>query len=208
MSARPILDVSELTERGFDTRATAWWGNNWLLAIETTMFALAVGAYFYLRQNFEHWPPPLAQMTAPLHPLPDLTFGTLTTIVLLLGCLPMILTDRAARREERTLAQIGLAICICFGITAIVFRCFEFPAVKFRWDSNAYGSIVWFILGMHLTHLLVVTIETLFMFLWSILREFDMKHRIDITSVAVYYYWVTGVWLVLYAIIYFTPRLS
>ena len=29
-----------------------------------------------------------------------------------------------------------------------------------RYDSNAYGSITWTILGVHLTHLLAGTIET------------------------------------------------
>ena len=40
------------------------------------MFALLVATYFYLRQNFPQWPPPLAQLTGPLNPLPDLDFGS------------------------------------------------------------------------------------------------------------------------------------
>ena len=35
-----------------------------------------------------------------------------------------------------------------------------------------------------------------------------MKHRVDIVTVAIYWYWVTAIWVVLYAIIYFTPRLG
>jgi hypothetical protein len=31
---------------------------------------------------------------------------------------------------------------------------------------------------------------------------------VDIVTVGVYWYWVVGIWLVLYAIIYFTPRLD
>jgi heme/copper-type cytochrome/quinol oxidase subunit 3 len=80
--------------------------------------------------------------------------------------------------------------------------------VQFYWDRNAYGSVVWFMLGMHALHLLVLTTETVLMMVWLLTREFDMKHRVDIVTVAVYWYWVTGIWLILYAIIYFTPRLD
>ena len=87
-------------------------------------------------------------------------------------------------------------------------RAFEFSAVRFRWDSNAYGSIVWFILGMHLAHLITVTLEAFLLTLWTSIRKFDMKHRVDITVVAIYWYWVAAIWILLYAIIYLSPRFS
>ena len=208
MSKRRVINVSKLPHHGFDTYDPVWWGNNGLLAIETSMFAILIGTYFYLRQNFALWPPPIAQLTAPLRPLPELTYGVANTILLLLSCIPMIIADRAARREDRATTRIGLSICLLCGLAAMVLRGFEFSAVQFRWDSNAYGSVVWFVLGMHALHLLVLTSETLLLLIWIMRREFDMKHRVDVVTVAVYWYWVTGVWLVLFAIIYFTPRLD
>jgi heme/copper-type cytochrome/quinol oxidase subunit 3 len=104
--------------------------------------------------------------------------------------------------------QRGLLICLLIGLAAIVLRSFEFGAVKFRWDSNAYGSIVWFILGMHMLHLITLTCETLLLTGWAFMREFDMKHRVDITALAIYWYWVVGIWMVLYAVVYFAPRIG
>jgi heme/copper-type cytochrome/quinol oxidase subunit 3 len=208
MTNRPIIDVSELPHHGFDTLDPVWWGNNFLLAIETSMFVILVATYFYLRQNFAQWPPPLAQLTAPLNPLPDLGFGTANTILLLLSCMAMVWADISARRGYQPGAQKGLIICLIFGLAAITLRSFEFAAVKFRWDSNAYGSIVWFVLGMHMLHLITLTCETFLLTTWSFVREFDMKHRVDMTALAVYWYWVVGVWIVLYAIIYFAPRVG
>jgi heme/copper-type cytochrome/quinol oxidase subunit 3 len=208
MSARPVIDVSELPHHGFDTFDPVWWGNNFLLAIETSMFAICIATYYYLRQNFALWPPPLAQLTAPLNPLPNLGPGTANTILLVLSCVPMIWADISARRGRRRGAQIGLLICLICGIVAIALRSFEFAAVKFRWDSNAYGSIVWFLLGLHLLHLVTLTCETVLLTIWSFVREFDMKHRVDMTALAIYWYWVVGIWLLLYGIIYFTPRMQ
>ena len=207
MSTRAVIDVSELPHHEFDTYDPVWWGNNLLLAIETSMFLILIATYFYLRQNFPLWPPPLAQLTATLRPLPELGYGTANTILLLLGCIPMVLADLAARRGDRDMARIGLVICAVIGFGALVLRGFEFSAVYFRWDSNAYGSVVWFMLGMHMLHLMILTTETVLLTVWVFNREFDMKHRVDIVTVAVYWYWVVAIWLVLYAIIYFTPRL-
>lgn len=208
MSTRTVIDVSELPSHEFDTYDPVWWGNNGLLAIETSMFAILIATYFYLRQNFALWPPPMAQLTAPLRPLPELGYATANTILLVLSCIPMIFTDRSARRGEVHRTQAGLTICLVLGVAAIVLRGFEFSAMQFRWDSNAYGSIVWFMLGMHMLHLIVLTSETALLMVWTFTREFDMKHRVDVVTVGVYWYWVVAMWLVLFAIIYFTPRLD
>ena len=208
MNTRAVIDVSELPHHEFDTYDPVWWGNNLLLAIETSMFGILIATYFYLRQNFALWPPPIAQLTATLKPLPLLGYGTAVTILLLASCAPMVLTDIAARRGNRAVSQIGLVIAVACGLAAIVLRSFEFSAVYFRWDSNAYGSVVWFLLGMHMLHLLVLTTEAVLLTVWIFTREFDMKHRVDIVTVAIYWYWVTAIWIVLYAIIYFTPRLG
>ena len=208
MSTRTVIDVSALPHHEFDTYDPVWWGNNGLLAIETSMFAILIATYFYLRQNFALWPPPIAQLTAPLRPLPELTYGVANTILLVLGCIPMIVADLSARRKNRHMAQIALGVCVAIGLVSMVLRGFEFAAMQHRWDSNAYGSVVWFVLGMHALHLLVLTSECVLLVIWILTREFDMKHRVDIVTVAVYWYWVVGVWLVLFAIIYFTPRLD
>src|SRR6187551_3306045 len=107
MSTRAVIDVSELPHHGFDTLDTIWWGNNLLLAIETSMFVLLIATYFYLRQNFELWPPPLAQLTAPLDPLPGLSYGTANLLLLLLSCVPMIWADVSARRASQPGVQRG-----------------------------------------------------------------------------------------------------
>ncbi len=208
MSTRTVIDISELPQHEFDTYDPVWWGNNMLLAIETTMFGILIATYFYLRQNFPLWPPPVAQLTDTLRPLPELVFGTANTILLLASCAPMIVTELAARRDQRTLSQIGLIVCIVLGVAALVLRAFEFPAFYFRWDSNAYGSAVWFILGMHTLHLAIMTVESVVLAIWIFTREYDIKHRVDIVTLGVYWYWVVGMWLVLYAIVYFTPRLG
>ncbi|HYK20184.1 MAG TPA: cytochrome c oxidase subunit 3 [Pyrinomonadaceae bacterium] len=208
MSTRAVIDISELPHHAFDTYDPVWWGNNVLLAIETSMFAILIATYFYLRQNFALWPPPVAQLTATLNPLPQLLYGTLNTVLLVLSCIPMVLTDLSARRGDRFMSQVGLVIAVFCGAIAVVLRGFEFSAVYFRWDSNAYGSAVWFLLGMHMMHLAILTSEAVLLCVWVFTREYDMKHRVDIVTLAIYWYWVVAIWLVIYGVVYFTPRIG
>src|SRR4051812_38334008 len=54
------LDVSKLRSYGFGHSSMMWWGTAGVMAIEGTVFALAVMTYFYLRTRVPQWPPGVA----------------------------------------------------------------------------------------------------------------------------------------------------
>ena len=58
MSSRAAIDVSDLPTAVLDSRSLVWWGTVVMTVIETTVFAITVGAYFYLRMIAHEWPPP------------------------------------------------------------------------------------------------------------------------------------------------------
>lgn len=207
MSARANINVKGLPKHGFDTHEPMWWGNLWLLAIETTMFAIAFASYFYYQQNFEVWPPPLRDHPFNLDPVPALTPGTINLAVLLASLVPMILLDRAARRGTQGAVKLWLAICLALGVVSMTLRWFEFGAMKFQWDSNAYGSITWAILVLHALHLLTTWGEALLLATWVFTKPLDVHRRVDLTTVAIYWYWVVGIWIPFYVILYFAPRM-
>jgi len=208
MNARPTLDVSRLPANALDHRSPIWWGNLLLLLIETTMFALLVASYFYFRQNFQQWPPPRADgFRLVLHPVPSLPVATLNLILLLISFAPMWWVDRACLKRNTLAIRIGLLLCIFFGIVTITLRFFEFRALQFRWDENAYAAIVWTLLGMHLLHLITGTVENSIMTAWVFAKGLDDKHARDIRVTAVYWYWIIGIWVLLYGIIFLGPRI-
>ena len=209
MNTRRVLDVSEMPDVALDHRSPIWWGNTLLLVIETVMFALLVAAYFYLRLQFEQWPPPLVSQFPPeAHPVPVLKLPLIGLLILVVSAAPMALVDWAALRRKARPVILGLSVTILLGLGVIVSRWFEFHALKFRWDENAYGSITWLIVGMHFTHLIVATCEALIMLAWVLTHGLDDKHARDIRTTAIYWYWVVGTWVILFAIIWFTPRLG
>jgi cytochrome c oxidase subunit III len=208
MASGPVIDVSRLPPTAFDARAPVWWGNALMIVIETMTMALLAVSYFYVKQNFERWPPPLVSEQPPiLHPVPDLWAGTANAILLAASCVPMWLIDHAVRRGAKWV-PLGLLLMGLLGIVCVVLRCYEFPAVKFWWDDNAYASVVWAILVMHLIYLVVGVGELLLVALWLVLYGIDEKHAVDVTLTGGYWYWTAGMWVVLYAIIYWVPRFS
>jgi len=205
-ATRPVIDVSRLPASAVDHRSPIWWGNLLLLIIETTMFAILVATYFYLRINFEQWPPPQVNAFPPdRHPVPDLFWGTTNLIVILAAAAAMFVADRAALRADRMWVLIGGAATVALALLAMVFRFREFHGTKFRWDENAYASVVWALLIMHFVHLIVGAAEDLLMTAYISLYGLDDKHSRDVRVTAVYWYWIAGIWVPLYVIIYFVP---
>jgi heme/copper-type cytochrome/quinol oxidase subunit 3 len=47
------------------------------------------------------------------------------------------------------------------GLLTLAIRAFEFAHLNVGWDQNAYGSILWVILGLHATHLITDVGDTL-----------------------------------------------
>lgn len=208
MKTRATLDVSDLPAHVMDRRSPIWWGNLLMLGIETTMFALLVAVYFYLRVvDADLWPPPQVNRIPVLyHPVPDLLIPTLNLLLLLLSAIPMIWTDRACLQRNARAVKFGLALTVAFGIAIIGVRFREFPALHFQWNENAYASVTWTILGMHLLHLIIATAENAIMTAWVFLKGLDDQHARDVRVTATYWYWVIGIWALLYLLVYWSPR--
>jgi cytochrome c oxidase subunit III len=146
------LDVSALPSFGFSHRSLMWWGTLGLMAIEGTVFALAVASYFYLRSQADRWPP--NGLT------PDVLWGTVNTAILVLSAWPNHWVKRVTERLDLKAVRIGLIVCLAFSLAFLLIRILEFRSLNVRWDEDAYGSMVWMLLGLHTVHLLSDFVDT------------------------------------------------
>ena len=194
------LDVSALPTIAYGPRATLWWGVLGLVAIEGTALAIVGVAYLYLRQNFVAWPPEGT-------PLPRLGAATAELTVLLASVLPMAAVDRFARAERHRLVVLGLTIGIVFGLASMALRALQFAgALGCRWDSHAYGSVVWTLLGMHAAHVITSTIENALLLAVLLIGPVERKDFVDAHINAFYWYVIVGLWVPTYVLVYLAPR--
>ena len=207
MRTRPALDVSHLPTSAMDERSPLWWGNLLLVFIETTTLAIMLASYFYVRMNFNVFPPPKTDVIPPIgKPLPELGAATADAVLMVVSCLPMYLTDMAARRKNRGLTLAGLVLMLAVTVVAMVLRWKEFPATRFWWNDNAYASVVWTTLGLALTYQLAAALEFLIMGVWIVVHGLDDKHALDVTLAGGFWYWVAGTGAILYVVLFWGPR--
>jgi cytochrome c oxidase subunit 3 len=193
------LDVSGLPTFAFGPRSPMWWGTLGMIITEGMVFALAIMSYFYLRSRAPAWP----QDVLP----PDLFWGTLNVVLMLASGVPNWWTKRAAERSDLRCVRVGMAICVGFGLVALLVRIGEFATLNVRWDTNAYGSIVWMLMGLHTTHLITDTWDSIVLTVLMWTGPLEGKRFVDVAENAGYWYFVVASWLAVYAVVFWGGRL-
>ena len=200
MSAvRVVADISGLPRTVFGHRSLMWWGTLGFIIIEgTTLFICAV-TYFYLRRNFTTWPPEHIYRPALLIP-------TIQAALMLLSNIPMRWADRASRKMDLAGVRKAFVICSVLAVVMTVLRWFEFRALNVRWDTTAYGSAAWATVTAHGTLLLLELAETVAftVLLWG--NDVEERDLSGVADNAFYWYFMTGVWIPLYVIVFLSPH--
>jgi cytochrome c oxidase subunit 3 len=201
MSPPRTLDVGGLPPGAFGSRSLMWWGTMGMVVIESTVFALAIASYFFYRTRMPAWPP---GGVAP----PDLLWGTVNTVVLLASGIPNELAKRAGERIDLHGVRIWMVVCLLFGVAFNTLRAYEFGHLNVWWDHDAYGSIVWILLGLHTTHIITDFLDTAVLAALMFVGPIEEKRFVDVEENSAYWYFVVLAWLPIYGVIYWAPRLT
>ena len=194
----PSGDVSTLPDYAFGASSMGYWGVMGFMLIEGMAFVLAIGAYFYLLPNEPHWPP----HSGP----PPLFWGTVFTVVALLSEIPNIWIVQRAKAQDLRGVKIGIVAMILFCLALVVVRGFEMHAMNVRWDVTAYGSIVWAILALHTFHTITDLYDSGVLGAIVFFKEMDGRRFSDVADNALYWHFIVWSWVLLYLVVYWTPR--
>jgi heme/copper-type cytochrome/quinol oxidase subunit 3 len=195
---RIVADVADLPTTTFGHRSPMWWGTLGFIVIEGSTLFICVVSYFYIRKNFPTWPPERVLR-------PALTAAAVQASLMAISNVPMVMVDKAARRLDLRTVRAGMLVVSLLAMVMCVLRVFEFQALNVRWDSNAYGSVAWATVVTHTSLLLLEAVETLVF--TAVLFSPNMEER-DLSAAsdnAIYWYFMTGVWIPLAAIVYLSP---
>jgi heme/copper-type cytochrome/quinol oxidase subunit 3 len=197
---RAVIDASEVPDFAFHHRNIVWWGTMGTIVIEGMMFALLIVAYLYLKGRSPHWPPG--------HYPPALLWGTVNTLILVASTIPNHLTKRAAERLDLRKLRVWMAIALVFGLAFNIVRIFEFQSLNVWFDENAYGSIVWMLLGFHTAHIVTDFADSSVLLALMFIGPIEESHFVDVAENSMYWYFVVLSWIPIYAVIYIAPRVS
>ena len=200
MKERVSVDLSGLPLHGDGPSSLSWWGSLGYILIEGSGFALVIAVYFYLQSIASEWP----IGTRP----PDLGPGTWMAGLLIASALPTVLVLRWTKARDLRKVRIGVCFFSVFGLGLLALRVVEFRALNVSWDSNAYGSVVWLLLGLHTLHLLTDVIEWFVVAAVMLSRHGDNKRRYgDVGDNTLYWFFVMISWVAVYGCLYIAPRL-
>lgn len=193
-----FLDVSALPDVTFASRSITWWGTLGMMIIEAGVFALALASYFYLHSRSDTWPPGVLP--------PDLLWGSINTAIFILSVIPTEWYRRRARQADTTAVQTGLIFACVIGLATLLVRYEELRHLNTDWSQSAYGSIVWLIIGLHVTHLLTDWAESIVLTVLFFFPHIEGKRFVDAEENASYWYFVVITWLPIYLVLYWAPR--
>lgn len=195
---RPAGNVGELPSVVFGSRSLMWWATLGMMVIEGWTLALLVVSYLYFRQNFESWPPLRT-------PAPSLLVPTINLALMLVSFVPAYMSARAAKQFDTPRVKRWLVAFSIIVVGVVVVRWWELWALNTRWDSNAYGSAAWTIVGLHTTLLALDVADTLGLTLLFFIRELPAKVYTDVNDNSFYWYFTVGIWIPIYLIVYVGP---
>jgi cytochrome c oxidase subunit 3 len=200
MRQRPMIDVSALPTTAFGQRDPLFWGVLSIMSIEGTMFALMAASYFYLRGGAHLWPP-----AGTFHPGLGLTTANL--LVLLVSIVPMALAARAAKRQDLPTIRLWLIVATVLCVASLALRWAVLQHLTFRWDSHAYGSLIWTTAALHTVHVVTGTCENILFIVLLTKGPVEDKHMDDLWLNSLYWYFVVACWVPFYCIFFLDPGL-
>jgi cytochrome c oxidase subunit I+III len=100
-----------------------------------------------------------------------------------------------------------MAVCLVLAAAFNIVRFVEFSHLNVRWDTNAYGSVTWFLLGLHTTHVVTDFLDSAVLTAVMCFGRVDEQRFVDVSENALYWYFVVVSWLPIYAVIYLAPRI-
>jgi heme/copper-type cytochrome/quinol oxidase subunit 3 len=193
------IDVSGLPSYGFNHRSLMWWGTAGMMAIEGTAFAFMVVIYFYLRALDPGWPRGGDEG-------PDLLWGTLNALLILVSAVPNTYTEKAALDQDLRKVRFGLVALMVFSLALLVVRGLEFTRLNVAFDDSAYGSVVWTLLGLHTFNLVTDILDSLVLTVLMFMGPLEGKRFVDIAENAGYWDFVVVTWIPIYLVVYWAPR--
>jgi cytochrome c oxidase subunit III len=200
MSARPFVPGAALPVKVSGSRHPLWWGMVMLIVIEIMVFGSLIVSYFYLKAGSLEWPPGGIDK-------PELLLPTINLFVLIISGGTMYWADSGIKKGDQRRLKIGLAVSWLLMALFLTLKVVEYAGLDYRWNTNAYGSIVWTITGFHSAHIISVLLKTMIVFALAWQGYFNADRRLGVQINGLYWQFVVIIWIPLYATLYLSPYL-
>jgi len=199
MQVRVTVDASEHPSFG-PHQHPLWWGILGAVAIEAAVVATLLTSYFYLALQSGAWPPEGVDPPALLWP-------TVVLFLLPFSSWTMWWAGKGSDAGRKRQLAIGVTASVVIASLALVARSIQFTRLQIRWDEHAYGSMLWVIMGFHYTHVVSAILGTAVVAVLAWRGYFTPERQLGVVVDTLYWYFVAAVFLPIYLVLYWVPRM-
>jgi cytochrome c oxidase subunit III len=185
-----------------DDAAIARFGFGVFLASESMLFGGLLAALAIFRVGAEYWPP----IGLPRLPV---AVTAVNSVVLFASCVPMRLACRALRRGERARFQRGLGAAALLGVVFLGVQGSEWVRLVgagLRMSSGPYGATFFTLIGCHGLHVAGAVVWLAALLVGARRGRFTGRRALPVELGAIYWYYVSAVWAVVFPLVYLGLR--
>lgn len=202
MPSEPV-DVSTWTRFHADKKHPFWWGILCLIVIETMVVLGFLVSFFYLwivnvAEGRMGWPPGGV--------VPPVLYPGINTGLLIICSLAMYYGGIAMERDRNWTFVWTVVVCCAAGSLVAWLRWLQLLELPFAWKDNAYAALVWTLTGFHLMHVTSAVLGTAVIGWFAAKGFYTDQRRLGVQVDTIYWYFVSGIWIPIYIVLYWIPR--
>lgn len=166
---------------------------------ETMVFLGLFFSYYYLGHGQPRWP---------IDNPPALPLPTAMLLILIISCIGLWAGGVLRRRGRQLYGRGALLVTFLLGCAFLVLNALDYLSEtrSSRPTENSYTSIFYVIEGVHAAHLILGLLFLLYAALLPRLGFTEKPPHGSYRNAAMYWYFVSAVWLVMYAIMFIGPH--
>lgn len=169
------------------------------IVVELMFFAGLISAFLVFRFSPIQWPP-AGQPRLPIE------ITAINTVVLLLSGFTFYKAIQVLSEEKKGLYLSLLSLTTFLGMLFLATQGYEWVRmVKFGLSasSNIYGGFFYVLVGMHGFHVFGGLLALLWVLARSLMGAYSSKQHLGVDLCRTYWFFVVGLWPVLFGLIYF-----
>ena len=169
-----------------------------IIAAEAMFFVGLIGTFLVFRLAAPVWPPP----NLPRLPLLVTTFNS---VLLFASMVPMTRALRAIRADRADAAARALSITALLGVVFLLVQGGEWVRLVrhgLTLGSSMYGATFYMLIGCHALHVLCAVAWLATVAALAHRGTFSAPAHAGLEMCAIYWYFVCGLWIVLFPLVY------
>ncbi len=167
-----------------------------LILAESMFFFGVLSAWFFLQaSSLTGWPP------ADLRPR-EITLPIINTVVILISAFAYGWGERGIAGGDKRRLVLGVSIAAGLGLLFMTLQTIEFSGLGFRAQGSTYASMFFALLVFHILRVFVGVGWMAVVLIRAAMHQFDAKRRTVVQACAMYWYFITIIWLIVFAVLY------